>query len=296
MARPDLLKLLAQRTVLCDGGMGTQLIAAGMSPGEPSARWNLDHAEVVQAVHRRYRQAGCDLVTTNTFQATRTALAQHGLEAQTRAINLAAAKNARLGAGEETIVLADVGPFGGFLEPMGETTEDELSEIFTEQLIALRDGGCDAVIVETMGDPNEAAVAVRAAKKLADWPVIATFAFARTGGVFRTMMGTMVEQALGALREAGAEVVGANCGTDLELEDYVELAREVVKAAGDARAIMQPNAGAPKLVDGRSVHPATAGQMAGFAAKYVGAGLAILGGCCGTTPEHLRAMAAVVKK
>ncbi|MCC7146246.1 MAG: homocysteine S-methyltransferase family protein [Phycisphaeraceae bacterium] len=295
MARPDLLKLLRQRPILCDGGMGTQLMAAGMTAGEPSARWNLDHPDVVQSVHRRYRQAGCDLLTTNTFQATRTALAQHHLENQLELINQAAVANARKGGGDDAIVLADVGPFGGFLEPVGETTEEELRDIFTQQLQVQHRSGADAVIIETMSDPREVAVAVRAAKAVADWPVIATYAFARSAdGGFRTMMGNTPADALHQAIQAGADVVGANCGTDLELQDYLELAGQLVAAGQGYPVILQPNAGAPKMVDGQSVHPASAGQMAEMIRPLLKTGVRIIGGCCGTSPSHLKAMGEVL--
>ncbi len=288
----SLTHLIADGPVLADGGMGTLLMAQGMTAGESSALWNVEHPDIVAAIHRRYRQAGCRLITTNTFQACRTTLDPHGAADRVREINLAAARNARHGGGDDAIILADVGPFGGFLEPLGDTTESQLHDIFTQQLQALHDGGADAALIETMSDPRELAVAVRAARAVADWPIIATFAFQKQAdGRFRTMMGTTVADAMNAAMDAGADIVGSNCGTGLELPDYIELARQLVAAVDGKRPIiLQPNAGAPCIVDGRSVHPATPSDMAAITPQLLKAGIHVIGGCCGTTPEHLKAM------
>ncbi len=292
-----LLAELAGGPLLADGGMGTLLMAEGMTAGESSALWNVTHPDIVAGIHRRYRQAGCRLITTNTFQACRTTLEPHGAADRVREINLAAARNVRQGGGDDAIVLADVGPFGGFLEPMGETTESQLQDIFAEQLQALHDGGADVALIETMSDPGELAVGVRAAKAVANWPVLATYAFQKgADGSFRTMMGTTVPDAMDVAIDAGADVVGANCGTGLELADYLALARQLVAAVGGRRpVILQPNAGSPRIVEGRSVHPATPRDMAAVVQPLLDAGVRVIGGCCGTTPDHLQAMARVMK-
>ncbi|QNN23200.1 hypothetical protein HED60_13265 [Planctomycetales bacterium ZRK34] len=290
MSRENLLEALAGRVLLCDGAMGTQLIAAGLEVGVCGEGWNLDHADCVEAIHRRYLDAGCDMVTTNTFQATRTALAMHGLDDQVAPISQAAAELARRAAGDAAWVLGDVGPFGGFLEPMGDVTIDQLHDIFTEQIAALDAGGVDAVIVETMSDPAESATAVRAAKTLANRPVIATFAFQKAGDRMLTMMGTDPAAALAAVLDAGADIVGANCGTGLDLDDYVRLAEQLVDAAGSAPVILQANAGSPVQRDGQTHFPATPNDMARAVRRFRDAGVRLIGGCCGTTPEHLAAM------
>jgi 5-methyltetrahydrofolate--homocysteine methyltransferase len=192
------------------------------------------------------------------------------------------------------MVLGDVGPFGGFLEPVGDMTEDQLSEAFREQVDALKAGGADGIIVETMADPAEVAIAVRQARAAGDWPVVATYSFVRADGGFRTMMGTSVAQALAAAVEAGADVVGTNCGTDLALADYLQLAQQLVAAAGGVPVIVQPNAGSPQMIDGQASYRAAPGEMAALAGQLVRAGVRIIGGCCGTTPAHLKAMAAAV--
>ena len=291
MSKPDLLELVGQRAVFGDGGMGTQLMAAGLQPGQPCELWNVDKPDVVADIHRRYREAGCELITTNTFGGTCISLANHNLAERTGELNEAAGKVARQGAGDDAIILADAGPFGGFIEPLGETTLEELVDIFAEQFAALKAGGADVALVETMSDPGELAGAVRAAKQVGNWPVIATYAFQHAGDSFATMMGTSVDTAMKAAIDAGADIIGSNCGTNLSLDDYLRLAGELVKAAGDVPVILQPNAGAPEHRDGKLHHPASPADMAAMVQKYLDAGVRVLGGCCGTTPEHLKAMA-----
>ena len=184
----------------------------------------------------------------------------------------------------------DVGPFGDFLEPLGETTEEELSEIFREQIEALVSGGADAILVETMSDPAEAAVGVRAAKSVSGLPVAVTYAFQKSGDLFRTMMGTSAAEAVARAKEAGADIVGANCGTDLSLDDYIHLADALVAAAGDAPVILQPNAGAPKSGPDGVYYDATPDEMGATAIRLREAGVRIVGGCCGTSPSLLAAM------
>ena len=303
MATPpslSLLQALADSPLLGDGGMGTQLIAAGMTTADSAIAWNRDHPDAIAMVHRAYANAGSRILTTNTFQGTRTALSAHGLAEHTATLNTAAAAIARQVAddaskqgGNDLWVAADVGPFGGFLEPLGDTTPEQLTDIFQEQLTALRDGGADVALIETMSDPAEVAVAVGAARQVADWPVITTYAFQHQGGDFTTMMGTTVEQAVAQARDAGAHVVGANCGTGLTLDDYVRLAEQLVAAAGDTPVILQPNAGDPKIHQGQATYDAPPADMARAAKALLDVGVRIVGGCCGTQPAHLAAMAQV---
>lgn len=296
MARLNLLSELTKRTIVCDGGMGTQLFLRGLAVGACSEQWNTRRPDDVKAIHAAYRQAGCDLLTTNTFGGSAPALQRHGLENQVLPLNRAGAGLAREAAGDACLVLGDIGPFGGFLEPMGDMLPDALMAIFADQASALQAGGADAVIIETMSDPAEVAIAVKAAKQVGNWPVLATYAYAHgEAGTFRTMMGTSVDEATRAAIDAGADVVGANCGTNLSLADYRRLAEAVVKAAGSTPVIFQPNAGSPQMVDGRLTYLATPAQMAELARDLVSLGVKIVGGCCGTNPEILTAMSAAVK-
>jgi 5-methyltetrahydrofolate--homocysteine methyltransferase len=254
--------------------------------------WNIDRPGDVTAIHQAYRDAGCDLITTNSFGGSRFTLECHGLADQAVELNRAAAKVARTAAGDKGWVLGDVGPIGDFLEPVGDVTADELREAFQEQIAALLEAGADAVLVETMSDPAEAVVGIEAAQACnSEVPVIVTYAFQKTTpGEFRTMMGTSAADAVRSATAAGAQIVGANCGTDLDLDDYVKLAEQLVSAAGNATVILQPNAGSPRVENGRTVYVATPEQMAMTSTRLLAAGVRIIGGCCGTTPEHLAAM------
>ena len=288
--KTDLLSSCLAGTLVCDGAMGTQLFARGLTPGECGMRWNEERPADVEAVHSAYALAGCRLITTNSFGGTRSMLERHGSGDRVLDWNRQAAALARAAAGADGWVLGDVGPFGDFLEPLGDTTEEQLLGIFREQIGALVEGGADAVLVETMSDPAEAAAGVRAAKSVAALPVIVTFAFQKSGGGFRTMMGTPAAEAIAAALEAGADIVGANCGTDLSLDDYAALAKDLKAAAGMAPAILQPNAGAPKNTPDGIRYDATPEEMAAAALRLREAGVSIIGGCCGTTPAHLAAM------
>jgi 5-methyltetrahydrofolate--homocysteine methyltransferase len=291
----SLLDELSLRPVLGDGGTGTQLQSMGLTPGACGERWNLDFPERVRELHRRYLTAGSDLLTTNTFGGTSLVLAGHGLEAQAHAINVAAARLAREVAGEQAWVLGDIGPFGGLLEPLGDTLPETAAASFRQQAAALLEGGADAILVETMSDPAEMELAIRAARAAGATTVIATYAFQKSAVGYRTMMGTTAADAISQALAAGAQIVGANCGTELSLEDYEKLTAELVAAAGSAPVIVQPNAGSPVLCDGRISYAESAAQFAAAASRLLAAGARIVGGCCGSTPEHIAAMRPVVK-
>jgi 5-methyltetrahydrofolate--homocysteine methyltransferase len=292
--KPSLAEACRREALLCDGAMGTQLIDLGLATGDCGMRWNEDRPADILTVHRAYRQAGCRLITTNSFGGSRAMLDRHAEGAHAVAWNLAAASIAAQAAGSAGWVLGDVGPFGDFLEPLGDTTTGQLEDLFREQIAALLEGGADAILVETMGDPAEAACATRAARSLSPLPVIVTFAFARAGSVFRTMMGVPADEALAAAFADGADIAGANCGTDLTLDDYRELGTHLAAAAAGRPTMLQPNAGAPRLRDGRACYDATPDDMAALARDLRRTGIDIIGGCCGTTPAHLAAMAAAI--
>jgi len=288
-------RLRQAAVLLCDGAMGTQLFAAGLEPGHSAELWNVERPQTIEAIHRRYVEAGCELITTNTFQGSPTALALHGLADRTEDLNRAAVQLARQAVGADGYVLGDVGPFGGFLEPFGDTSATQLTDIFTRQLAALRDAGADAALIETMSDTNEATIAIRAAKRLGNWPVLASFAFQHAGERFVTMMGSTVQDALNSALDAGADVVGANCGTRLTLEDYQALLEQMVEIAGPTPVLLQPNAGSPVQHDARTEFPATPADMAEATPRWIDAGVRVLGGCCGTTPQHLAGMCHAIR-
>ena len=271
--------------------MGTQLFAKGLGSGECGMLWNATHPEMVRGVHEAYMRAGCDLMTTNTFGGTSFALERHGQAARMAELNLSGARNARQIAGDKAWVLGDIGPFGDFLEPLGEMTAEELRVMFSAQARALMEGGADALLIETMSDPAEVEVAVAAAKACGGLPVIVTYTFQKSGdNELRTMMGTSVAESVERSVASGASVVGSNCGTALAFPDYMELARQLVNAAGKTPVILQPNAGAPEVVGENTFYRATPEEMAGIVQPLLDLGVRIIGGCCGTSPAHLAAM------
>lgn len=276
--------------LLGDGAMGTMLFRAGLAPGTSAERWNVEQPELVASVHAGYAEAGSAFVTANTFGATPLALARHGLADRAPELNAAAVAVARRAVGEGVRVMGDIGPFGGFLEPYGETTAEEVEATFRTQIAALREAGVDGILVETMVDPNELAIAVRVAREVGVGPVFASYAFQRAGGELRTIMGWRVGEALEVAFDAGADVAGANCGTALTLEDYLQLAAELVAAAEGLPVILQPNAGVPCTSGSEIEYPATPQEMAHWAVRAVEVGVRVVGGCCGTTPEHVAAM------
>jgi 5-methyltetrahydrofolate--homocysteine methyltransferase len=283
---------LARRPLLGDGATGTQLQLRGLAPGAAGELWNVDQPDLVQQVHQAYLIAGSDLLTTNTFGGSSFVLAGHGAATRVRELNLAGARLARETAGERAWVLGDMGPFGGLLEPLGEALPEEVTLAFRTQADALLEGGADLLLVETMSDPAEAALAVQAAKAAGAEFVIATYAFQQSAVGYRTMMGAGVPAALAAVIEAGADAVGANCGTELSLADYAKLTAELSAAAAGRPVIVQPNAGSPRLVDGRVCYDESAAQFAAAVPQFLPAGARIVGGCCGSTPAHIAAMAA----
>lgn len=291
-----LRELLACRPLVCDGATGTQLQLLGLKPGENGLRWNLEAPEKVGLVHQRYLDAGADLLTTNTFSGTTLALAGHGLEERAAELNREGARLARAVAGERAFVLGDIGPFGGLLEPFGETPQETVFEAFRAQAAALLAGGADAILVETMSDQGEAALAINAAREAGAPLILATFTFQQSRAGLRTMMGTSVAAAVQAALDSGADVVGANCGTDLCLDVYVDLATELVAAAGGRPVVVQPNAGSPVIEEGRTVYRTGPAEFAEAAQRFLAAGARIVGGCCGTAPGHIAAVATIVRK
>lgn len=287
----DLLALASSRTVIVDGAMGTQLQLAGLGLGECGSAWNLDHPERLAAIHAAYIAAGCDAVITNSFGANRWVLGRYGLEGRVEEINRAAAKIAKGAAGLGVCVLGDVGPCGGLLPPLGAIDPGALLGEFTRQARALLDGGADGIIIETMTAVEEATIAVRAARAAGAPFVIASLAFDRVpNGLIRTMMGVAPEKAAQAAIDAGADIVGANCGTSMTTGDFARVV-EAFRRVTTRPVIVQANAGTPELVDGAAVYRLAPEDLAEGMAEVVAAGASLVGGCCGTTPAHVAELA-----
>jgi len=284
---------------LLDGAMGTQLFARGVQPGTCNDALNVESPDVVRAIHQAYVEAGSDAVITNTFGANRYALTRHGHADEVHQINKMGAEVAREAAGGERYVLGDVGPTGDFLQPLGNLQPEELREAFAEQAQGLRDGGVDGFIVETMTALDELEVAVNAVTSIAGGlPVFASMSFDKGDAGFRTMMGVDIPSAVAKMRSLGVTGIGFNCGT-ASLAEYVELAQQyaaVVQSSGrDTVLFAEPNAGKPELVDGQAVYKVTPEEFATAVERIIAAGFGVIGGCCGTSPAYIEAVAKSLK-
>ena len=288
-----LLERLRSGAVLVgDGALGTLLMTRGLRPGAAPEALNLTRPEVLEEIARLYVEAGADLVTTNTFGGSPARLRRYGLEDRTEEINRAAVEAARRAAGERAYVSASIGPSGHVLKPYGDGDPGEIAAGYERQIRALAEAGADLVCIETMTDLAEAVLAVRAARAVApELPVMATMTFEQTPRGFFTVMGVSVEHAVRGLSAAGADILGSNCGNGSAI--MVEIAREF-RARTDRPIAIQPNAGLPEPRGGTTVYPETPEFMAEQAKALVKLGVAIVGGCCGTTPEHVRAVREVV--
>ena len=282
-----LAQFLAERSpILLDGAMGTQLAAAGLEMGGQN---NITHPDTVLAIHRMYCESGCDILITNTLAMNRTYVETHRVAVDVRDVNLAGAKLAKSAAGSDRYVLGDISSTGQMLEPYGDYTEKQFLEMFREQAEHLLAGGVDGFIVETMMDLREALCAVRACKAVADAPVLASLSFQTADRGGRTIMGNTAAEAAVALADAGAAAVGANCG-DLDPHDTAIIVA-IMKGAAAIPILAQPNAGRPRLVDNQTVFGMTPDDFADGIDECILAGTSLVGGCCGTSPEHIRRVA-----
>jgi 5-methyltetrahydrofolate--homocysteine methyltransferase len=270
--------------------MGTELQRAGLEAGGCGDEWNLSHPEQVQAIQRRYVEAGSQIVLTNTFGTNRFVLSRYGLEERVTEIARAAAINARAAAGTGAHVLGDIGPCGGFVEPLGEISEADLEATWRDAIGAMLAEGVDGIIFETMTALEEIVLGIRVARELGASLIVASMSYDPVrGGGYKTMMGVSPGEGARACVEAGAQIVGANCGR-MEPEEFADVAR-AMRAVTDAPLILQPNAGQPTLVGDAIVYPRDPASLAP-ALEALSHHAAIVGGCCGTTPAHIEAFAA----
>ncbi len=291
----NLKKYLLERGVLVsDGAWGTFIHKKGLRSDECPESWNLLRPDDIYDVAVSYVKSGADMILTNSFGGSPFKLEPYGLAAKTYEINKAAAEISRRAAGNEVLVLGSVGPSGKILM-MGDVSEEELQKGFEEQIRGLSDGGADAILMETMSDPDEAKVAIRAARAVTDKEILCTFTFTLTGAdEYRTMMGTSPAETVQLLIDAGVDVIGANCGNGTA--GMIRIVQEIRKVNKDIPVLVHANAGLPVLKDGATVFPESPDEMSGQIGELIRAGANIVGGCCGTTPEHISKIAEVVRR
>ena len=297
MARSqELLEAIgAGKVLLADGAMGTTLYARGLPRDKVPEEWNLEEPKQVLGLHLAYLEAGSQIILTNTFGGTHFRLERDGLAGQVREINRAAARLARETAGEEVFVFGDIGPVGALLKPLGRVTYEEARSAFEEQAAGLADGEADAILIETMGDVNEVKAAVEGARLATSLPIIVTMSFDTHG---HTVMGTKPAEAIQDLWALGLAAVGANCGRTLS--ETLTAIQEMRQAMPTATLMAKPNAGLPHVHSASQsgnqlVYDVTPEIMGEYALKFSELGVKIFGGCCGSTPDHIRAIAQALK-
>jgi 5-methyltetrahydrofolate--homocysteine methyltransferase len=286
-------RLSAGEVLLGDGAWGTQLQRAGLAFGDCPEEWNASHPDDVRRIAREYLEAGADFCLTNTFGANRYRLTRHGYADRLREFNLAGVKLSREAAEPfSAVVAASVGPTGEFVQPEGMLSASEMRGSFREQMSVLKEAGADAVFVETMYVIDEAALAVETAKELGFF-CFASVTFDSTPKGFKTMLGSSIRDSVEALDRAGADVIGSNCGNGIA--EMAAIAREM-RPLTHKPLMIKSNAGMPELINGAAVYNETPDSMARWLHELKTVGVSIVGGCCGTTPEHIRRFRAEIAK
>lgn len=300
MSKPKLSERIEQGVLFLDGAMGTQLFERGAKAGQCNETLNVDAQgkEIVKQVHTAYLSAGSDAIITNTFGANSVSLSKYDLADQAEEINLQAVGNA-IEAVEafskdtpgDRYVLGGLGPCGDFIEPLGMVKADDLKKSFQQQAKALADGGVDGFIIETMTAVEEAALAAEAVRSVSDLPVFVSFAFDPAAGDFRTMMGVSPQIVAEKILPIGVDAIGFNCGT-LTMDEYIKLAAAFAEILANESVLLltEPNAGKPELIEGQAKFTLTPQDYATAGKAIKQAGAKIMGGCCGTSPQHIEAL------
>ncbi len=277
--------LKSQKVLLCDGAMGTELQRRGLQVGDCPEEYNLSHPYIIQSIHKDYFEAGSDIVETNTFGANRLRLKFFGLENQVREINLAAVDNAKAVKPSTRFIAGSIGPLGEILEPLGTISEDLAYEVFYEQAKALQEGGVDVIFIETMMSIEEAVIAVKSVKENCSLPIAASMTFELGKSGIRTPWGVTVQTAVNELTKAGADIIGSNCGNGFD--EMLNVITEM-RALTNMPILAQSNAGIPQLIEGKLVYSETPELIAPKVVEFLRLGVNIIGGCCGTQPDHIK--------
>jgi 5-methyltetrahydrofolate--homocysteine methyltransferase len=279
--------------LVSDGAWGTFLHQKGLQPGECPELWNVTHREEVLDIAQSYIHAGADMIETNSFGGSSFKLKHYGLSERTAELNEVSAAISREAAGDDHFVLGSIGPTGKILM-MGDVTETQLSDNFKIQSEALQKGGADVICIETMTALDEACLAVKAARENTSLTVICTMTFDKTiSGEYRTMMGISPTEMVPALLDAGANIIGTNCGNGMAR--MVDIVREIRSVNSGVPILVHANAGVPIIRKGETVFPESPEETAGHVESLIQAGANIVGGCCGTTPEHIRVIASKIR-
>lgn len=291
-SKKTILDLVKERVVILDGAMGSQLLAAGLQPGTPSEKWNVEHPEIIQRIQKSYFDAGSDVVLTNTFGGTRIKLEAFNQGDKVEEYNSVAVENAHSICPERGLIAGDIGPTGLFLPPVGKATIDDFYENFLEQAKILAENKVDLFFIETMMDIQEAAAAVKAAKKATNIPIIASITFQKTKRGFFTVMGNSIVDCANILSNLGVDVIGANC--TITSEEMIDLVPELRKVTSLPISV-KPNAGKPELKNGSTFYPTTSEGFSKDIQKMIINGANIVGGCCGTDQSFIEKIFEIVQ-
>lgn len=287
-----LLERLNDEVLVCDGAIGTMLMDRGLPAGVSSEKWGVDNRDILYSIHKAYVDAGSDMIITNTFGANSVKLARLGLKESSGDINKRAVEIAREAAGRELYVIGDIGPTGDYLSPAGNLTQQQMSDTFADQAKALAGSGVDAIILETMSDLKELKAAIIAVKENTKVPLIASMTFCKIDGIgFRTTSGISIPQFVNEALMTGSDVIGVNCS--LRIGDIIPLVAEIRSLCGSF-IMAEPDAGMPGLVGDRTIYEQSCEEFCGSVRDLIEAGADIIGGCCGTTPEHIRGIKKVI--